>query len=383
MVAQPDRRDRPVRGHGRGAGPGSATLPRRDSRRAHRHALRASQGPGHDQARVPGRLRPRGGSQGRGTGPRWPARGRGSGGARRRGAPDPVGRRRTGRSRCGGPGRSGGGAAPPARLTHRYRRSGPPARSARVAQQMDGVANTRSESCAPITTVTWSTAVSCADPTSPRAAASTPACGRCASGYRTAELVAPVVVTAPTCIPAVLRREASSAAAAGSPEPLRMSTMAGAPSNDPVLHPVVGAGVGVEVGVGFAVDCGDGPGVVDDDGDGVVDGALAGGCVLVDGALAGGCVLVDGALAGGCVVVDGALAGGCVVIDGALDGGSPVVEDDVAGGGTDGGPSAAGAGPAAGTRCTGTAGGGAGLAGGTDGGASAGGVGRLGAGVPA
>src|SRR3954447_14720806 len=147
---------------------------------------------------------------------------------------------------------------------------------------MDGVANTRSESCAPMTTVTWSTAVSCADPTSPRAAASTPACGRRASGHRTAEGVAPVVVTALTCIPAVLTREASSAAAAGLPEPLRMSTMAGAPSSDPVLHPVVGVGVGaevgVEVGVGFAVDCGDGPGVVDDDDDdGVVDGVLAGG----------------------------------------------------------------------------------------------------------
>src|SRR3954469_12908117 len=178
---------------------------------------------------------------------------------------------------------------------------------------MDGVANTRSESCAPITTVTGSTAVSCAAPTSPRAAASTPACGRCASGYRTAELVAPVVVTAPTCIPAVLRREASSAAAAGSPEPLRMSTMAGAPSSEPVLHPVVGvgvgAGVGVEVGVGLAVDCGDGPGVVDDDGDGVVDGALGGGCVLVDGALAGGCVLGDGGAQGAAGLV-GARAGG-------------------------------------------------------------------------
>src|SRR3954462_8259415 len=245
---------------------------------------------------------------------------------------------------------------------------------------MDGVANTRSESCAPITTVTWSTAVSCADPTSPRAAASTPACGRCASGYRTAELVAPVVVTAPTCIPAVLRREASSAAAAGLPEPLRMSTMAGAPSSDPVLHPGVGAGaeVDVEVGVGFAVDCGDGPGVVDDDGDGVVDGVLGGGCVVVDG----GCVL-GGCVVGGCVVGGCVLGGGCVLVDGALDGGSPVVEDGVAGGGTDVGPSAAGAGPAAGARGTGTAGGGAGLAGGTDGGASAGGVGRLGAGVPA
>src|SRR3954453_14201726 len=230
------------------------------------------------------------------------------------------------------------------------------------AQQMDGVANTRSEACAPMTTRPWSTGVACADPTSLRAAASTPACGRCASGYRTAEVVAPVVVTAPTCIPAVLRREASSAAAAGSPEPLRMSTMAGAPSSDPVLHPVVGVGVGagVEVGGGFAVDCDDGPGVVDDDGDGVADGALAGGCVVVDGALAGGCVVVDGALAGG----------------------SPVVWDDVACGGPDVAPSAAGAGPAAGTRCTGTAGGGAGLAGGTDGGASAGGGGRLRAAVP-
>src|SRR3954453_7589519 len=248
------------------------------------------------------------------------------------------------------------------------------------AQQMDGVANTRSESCAPMTTVTWSTAVSCADPTSLRAAASTPACGRCASGYRTAEVVAPVVVTAPTCIPAVLRREASSAAAAGLPEPLRMSTMAGAPSGAPWLPPGGGAGaeIGAEVGAGFAVDCGDGPGVVDDDGDGVVDGVLGGGCVVVDGALDGGCVLVDGALDGGCVLVDGALAGGCVVVDGALDGGSPVVEDDVAGGCTDVGPSAAGAGPAAGTRCTGTAGGGAGLAGGTGGGGSAGGGGGLG-----
>src|SRR3954454_6881520 len=161
---------------------------------------------------------------------------------------------------------------------------------------MDGVANTRSESCAPITTVTWSTAVSCTDPTSPRAAASTPACGRCASGYRTAEGVAPVVVTAPTCIPAVLRREASSAAAAGLPEPLRMSTMAGAPSSDPVLHP--GVGVGVEVGVGFAVDCGDGPGVVDGDG---VGRGLLGGCWMGGrGVVEGGCVVVDGALGGGC-----------------------------------------------------------------------------------
>src|SRR3954447_5464841 len=262
------------------------------------------------------------------------------------------------------------------------------------AQQMDGVANTRSESCAPMTTVTWSTAVSCADPTSLRAAASTPACGRCASGYRTAEVVAPVVVTAPTCIPAVLRRETSSAAAAGLPEPLRMSTMAGAPSSDPVLHPGVGVGaeVGVEVGAGFAVDCGDEPGVVDDDGDDDGDGVLGGGCVVGDGVLDGGCVVggcvvgggvVGGFVVGGCVVGDGALGGGCVLGDGALDGGSPVVEDGVAGGGTDVGPSAARAAPAAGTRCTGTAGGGAGLAGGTDGGASAGGVGRLGAGVPA
>src|SRR3954447_18050558 len=99
--------------------------------------------------------------------------------------------------------------------------------------------------------------------------------------------MASMAVTAPTRIPAAVRRAASSVANAGSPEPLRMSTVAGAPCSDPSLQPVVGGG-GVTVGGGL-----DGGGVVCgscgavDSGD-ARDGAVLEGAVLEGAEVDGG-----------------------------------------------------------------------------------------------
>src|SRR4051812_49517847 len=87
-----------------------------------------------------------------------------------------------------------------------------------------------------------------------------------------------MALTAPTRIPAAVRRAASSVANAGSPEPLRMSTVAGAPCSDPSLQPVVGVG-GVTVGGGL-------------DGGGVVCGSC--GAVDSGGVVEGGEVGVGG-----------------------------------------------------------------------------------------
>src|SRR4051812_43403633 len=130
-----------------------------------------------------------------------------------------------------------------------------------------------------------------------------------------------MAVTAPTRIPAAVRRAASSVASAGSPEPLRMSTVAGAPCSDPSLQPVVGVEV---VGVGEGLDVGGAvtvAGGLDDDGvsGGGSCGAVDGGDVLDGGVLGGG-----GVVCGGCDVVDG----GAVTVAGGLD------DDGVSGGGS-------------------------------------------------
>src|SRR5438270_433627 len=130
-----------------------------------------------------------------------------------------------------------------------------------------------------------------------------------------------MAVTAPTRIPAAVRRAASSVASTGSPEPLRMSTVAGAPCSDPSLQTVGGVGAG---GVGSG-------------------GGVVGGVVV-------GVVVVDGVVA----VTASELCGVCV----------SVVRVGV------------------GVRASGTAGGGAGFAGGTVGSGSGVVVGSSGAGVP-
>src|SRR3954449_5988891 len=119
-----------------------------------------------------------------------------------------------------------------------------------------------------------------------------------------------MAVTAPTRIPAAGRRAASSVASPGSPEPLRMSTVAGAPCSDPSLQPVVGVGV---VGVGGGLD-----------GDGVVCGS----CAAVDGGDAlDGDVLEGAEVDDGDVLDGGAVDGGAVTVGGGLDDGGERSEE--------------------------------------------------------
>src|SRR4051794_896866 len=134
-----------------------------------------------------------------------------------------------------------------------------------------------------------------------------------------------MAVTAPTWIPAAVRRAASSVASAGSPEPSRMSTVAGAPCSDPSLHPVVGGGV---------ADAG-----AADDGGGLDGSADAG--AVDDGGGLGGAVDDEGGLDGG--GADGGGVDGGGVDGGGVDGAAVVTESEVCGAGV----SAVGAGVSA------------------------------------